>query len=140
MSPPSSPLKSLIYGRKGLDRTEKDVAGAEEIDGAKTGLNPYHQHPSTPLRITISIFVHANESPLAGQEGTQLTLQLIRERIYKEAETNVALTSSPAPPPSPSSCAGAAFCTSASSSKRSAARASSSASGAQGRHDPRSGP
>ena len=46
---------------------------------------------------TISIFVHANDSPLAGKEGTKLTSQLIRERIYKEAETNVALTVLPGP-------------------------------------------
>ena len=41
--------------------------------------------------------MYANDAPLAGQEGTKLTSQLIRDRIYKEAETNVALTVLPGP-------------------------------------------
>lgn len=41
--------------------------------------------------------VYANDSPLAGLEGTKLTSQFIRERIYKEAETNVALMVLPGP-------------------------------------------
>ncbi|KAF5374138.1 hypothetical protein D9615_008881 [Tricholomella constricta] len=112
-----------IYGRKGLERVEKDVAGAGEIisiAGIKNGgINITLVHPEgwseggpKPLPVTaaaaaaqsspidpptISIFVHANDSPLAGQEGTKLTSQLIRERIYKEAETNVALTVLPGP-------------------------------------------
>lgn len=54
--------------------------------------------PTTPIDPpTISIFVHANDSPLAGKEGTKLTSQLIRDRIYKEAETNVALIVLPGP-------------------------------------------
>ncbi|GLB43088.1 putative elongation factor G C-terminus [Lyophyllum shimeji] len=103
-----------IYGRKGLERVEKDVAGAGEIisvAGIKNGgVNMTLVHPdgwseegpkplpSTPIDPpTISIFVHANDSPLAGQEGTKLTSQLIRDRIHKEAETNVALTVLPGP-------------------------------------------
>lgn len=43
------------------------------------------------------MFIFANDSPLAGKEGNKLTSQLIRERIYKEAETNVALTVLPGP-------------------------------------------
>lgn len=34
---------------------------------------------------------------MAGREGTKLTSQVIRDRIYKEAETNVALTVLPGP-------------------------------------------
>ncbi|KAG5651996.1 hypothetical protein H0H81_006648 [Sphagnurus paluster] len=103
-----------IYGRIGLERVEKDAAGAGEIvsiAGIKNGgINITLVHPdgwsaegpqplpTTPIDPpTISIFVHANDSPLAGQEGTKLTSQLIRERIYKEAETNVALTVLPGP-------------------------------------------
>lgn len=59
-------------------------------------LNPEFQ--TTPIDPpTISIHVHANDSPLAGREGTKLTSQVIRDRIYKEAETNVALTVLPGP-------------------------------------------
>ena len=39
----------------------------------------------------------ANDSPLAGKEGSKLTSQMIRDRIYKEAETNVALHVLPGP-------------------------------------------
>ncbi|KAJ3510630.1 hypothetical protein NLJ89_g4561 [Agrocybe chaxingu] len=104
-----------IYGRRGLERIEKDSAGAGEIvsiaAGVKInvagqgGVNLTLVHPdgwgsegpqalpTTPIDPpTISIVIHANDSPLAGKEGTKLTSQLIRDRIYKEAETNVALT------------------------------------------------
>ncbi|KIM34879.1 hypothetical protein M413DRAFT_450027 [Hebeloma cylindrosporum] len=107
-----------LFGRRGLDRVEKEVAGAGEIvsvAGIKCGLgggvNLTFVHPDgwgpegpKPLPVydpdrpaTISIHVHANDSPLAGREGVKLTSQVIRDRIYKEAETNVALTVLPGP-------------------------------------------
>jgi len=47
---------------------------------------------STPLDPpTISMFVSPNDSPFAGKEGNKLTAGMIKERLYKEAETNVAL-------------------------------------------------
>ncbi|KAJ2936338.1 hypothetical protein H1R20_g761, partial [Candolleomyces eurysporus] len=105
-----------IFGRRGLERTEKDAAGAGEIvsiAGIKMGsggVNVTLVHPegwgeegpvalpTTPIDPpTISVVVYPNDSPLAGQEGSKLTSQLIRDRIYKEAETNVALTVLPGP-------------------------------------------
>ncbi|KDR71900.1 hypothetical protein GALMADRAFT_253685 [Galerina marginata CBS 339.88] len=111
-----------IFGRRGLERVEKDTAGAGEIvsiagikcanngSGGGGGVNVTLVHPdgwgpegpqalpTTPIDPpTISIHVHANDSPLAGREGTKLTSQVIRDRIYKEAETNVALTVLPGP-------------------------------------------
>jgi predicted membrane GTPase involved in stress response len=105
-----------IFGRRGLDRTEKDAAGAGEIvsiAGIKMGsggINVTLVHPegwgeegptalpTTPIDPpTISVVVYPNDSPLAGQEGSRLTSQLIRDRIYEEAETNVALTVLPGP-------------------------------------------
>ncbi|PPQ74632.1 hypothetical protein CVT26_007441, partial [Gymnopilus dilepis] len=111
-----------IFGRRGLERVEKDVAGAGEIvsiagikcsnsgTGGGGGVNVTLVHPdgwgpegpqalpTTPIDPpTISIHVYANDSPLAGREGTKLTSQVIRDRIYKEAETNVALTVLPGP-------------------------------------------
>ncbi|RXW14478.1 hypothetical protein EST38_g11375 [Candolleomyces aberdarensis] len=105
-----------IFGRRGLERTEKDVAGAGEIvsiAGIKMGsggVNVTLVHPegwgeegpvalpTTPIDPpTISVVVYPNDSPLAGQEGSKLTSQLIRDRIHKEAETNVALTVLPGP-------------------------------------------
>ncbi|KAF9047454.1 GTP-binding protein TypA [Panaeolus papilionaceus] len=107
-----------LYGRRGLERLEKDTAGAGEIvsiagikcntNGVGVNLTLVHPDgwgkegpaplPTTPIDPpTISIHVHANDSPLAGKEGTKLTSQLIRDRIYKEAETNVALNVLPGP-------------------------------------------
>ncbi|KAG6901316.1 hypothetical protein C0995_013676 [Termitomyces sp. Mi166 len=103
-----------IFARKGLERIEKDRAGAGEIVSVagirNGGINVTLVHaegwgeegpqplPTTPIDPpTISILVHANDSPLAGQEGTKLTSQMIRDRIYKEAETNVALSVLPGP-------------------------------------------
>lgn len=37
------------------------------------------------------MFVSPNDSPFAGKEGTKLTAAVIKERLFKEAETNVAL-------------------------------------------------
>ncbi|TFK37816.1 P-loop containing nucleoside triphosphate hydrolase protein [Crucibulum laeve] len=103
-----------IFGRRGLERVERGEAGAGEIvsvAGIKGGgVNVTLVHPegwgeagpqplpTTPIDPpTISIFIHANDSPMAGKEGSKLTSQLIRERIYKEAETNVALKILPGP-------------------------------------------
>ncbi|KNZ78755.1 GTP-binding protein TypA/BipA like protein [Termitomyces sp. J132] len=96
-----------IFARKGLERIEKDAAGVREIAsvaGVKNagvnvtlvqmewcGEKGQKSLPSTPIAPpTISIYVQANDSPLAGTSGTKLTSQLIHERIYKESETNVA--------------------------------------------------
>ncbi|MEN9781930.1 MAG: hypothetical protein RL208_80 [Pseudomonadota bacterium] len=49
--------------------------------------------PSTPIDPpTISIAISPNTSPLAGKEGSKVTSNLIKERLRKEAENNVAIT------------------------------------------------
>lgn len=40
---------------------------------------------------TIAMQMFVNDSPLAGEEGTKLTSQAIRDRLEQEIETNVAL-------------------------------------------------
>ncbi|KAF9261034.1 hypothetical protein L218DRAFT_906276 [Marasmius fiardii PR-910] len=106
-----------IFSRVGMERVERDVAGAGEIvsiagikmnkgggvnvslvavDGwGVEGPKPLETTPIDPP--TISMFVYPNDSPFAGKEGNKLTSQLIRDRIYKEAETNVALKVLPGP-------------------------------------------
>ncbi|KAF9003021.1 GTP-binding protein TypA [Cyathus striatus] len=103
-----------IFGRKGLEKIEKSEAGAGEIvsiAGIKNGgvnitlVSPDgwgeegpQPLPTTPIDPpTISILIHTNDSPLAGLDGNKLTSQMIRDRIYKEAETNVALKVLPGP-------------------------------------------
>ncbi len=52
--------------------------------------NPIKSSPIDPPTMAISITV--NSSPLAGNDGTKLTSNLIRERLLLEAESNVAIT------------------------------------------------
>ena len=49
--------------------------------------------PSTPIDPpTMAITLSVNDSPFAGTEGTKVTSRMIRERLFAEAETNVAIT------------------------------------------------
>ncbi|KAJ7457280.1 GTP-binding protein TypA [Mycena galericulata] len=105
-----------IYVRVGMERVEREEAGAGEIisvAGIKGGgvnvtlLSADEKTwpeggpqplPSTPIDPpTISVVVQANSSPLAGTEGTKLTSQMLKERIYREALTDVALSVLPGP-------------------------------------------
>ena len=48
--------------------------------------------PSTPIDPpTMAITISVNDSPLAGQEGTKVTSRMIRERLLREGEGNVAI-------------------------------------------------
>ena len=46
---------------------------------------------------TISVTFGINDSPLAGREGDKVQSRVIRERLYREAETNVAIRVSDTP-------------------------------------------
>jgi len=50
---------------------------------------PMAAQPIDPPTVTMSFIV--NDSPLAGTEGDKVTSRVIRDRLYKEAEGNVAL-------------------------------------------------
>jgi GTP-binding protein len=52
--------------------------------------NPVKSTPIDPPTMAITISV--NTSPLAGTEGTKVTSRMIRDRLFAEAETNVAIT------------------------------------------------
>ncbi|KAJ7474850.1 GTP-binding protein TypA [Mycena latifolia] len=105
-----------VYIRLGMERVEREVAGAGDIisiagikgGGVNVTLVSADEKtwpeggpkplPSTPIDPpTISVVVHANSSPLGGTEGTKLTSQIIKERIYREALTDVALSVLPGP-------------------------------------------
>ncbi len=48
--------------------------------------------PSTPIDPpTMAVTIGVNDSPLAGQEGSKVTSRMIRDRLFKEAEGNVAI-------------------------------------------------
>ena len=52
--------------------------------------SPIESTPVDPPTMAITIGV--NDSPLAGTEGTKLTSTVIKNRLFAEAETNVAIT------------------------------------------------
>lgn len=47
---------------------------------------------STPIDLpTMAITISVNDSPLAGTEGSKVTSRMIRDRLFSEAQTNVAI-------------------------------------------------
>ena len=63
--------------------TVADTICAPEVDGAL---------PAQPIDPpTISVTFGINDSPLAGQDGKKVQSRVIRERLMKEAESNVAI-------------------------------------------------
>jgi GTP-binding protein len=63
--------------------TVADTIGAMDAEGAL---------PSQPIDPpTIAITVSVNDSPLAGREGDKVQSRVIRERLLREAEANVAI-------------------------------------------------
>jgi len=92
-----------LIGFKGLDRIEIDeaeagdivaVAGFGTVDIGDTLCDPQHIEALDPLHIeepTLSVMMSVNDSPLAGTEGKHVTGNKIRERLFKEVETNIAM-------------------------------------------------
>ncbi|MBF0382455.1 MAG: translational GTPase TypA [Magnetococcales bacterium] len=92
-----------IFGFLGLDKVETPSATAGEIIAFtgidKLGISDTICHPECeePMDIltvdepTITMTFQVNNSPLAGKEGKFVTSRQIRERLYREAEHNVAL-------------------------------------------------
>ncbi len=94
---------SKILAFRGIERTAIDEAHAGDIV-AIAGLSKgtvadtfcdssvtqaLVAQPIDPPTVTMSFIV--NDSPLAGTEGDKVTSRVIRDRLYKEAEGNVAL-------------------------------------------------
>ena len=94
---------SKILAFRGLERQPIEEAQAGDIV-AIAGLSkgtvadtfcdpavtePLHAQPIDPPTVTMSFLV--NDSPLAGTEGDKVTSRVIRDRLLKEAEGNVAL-------------------------------------------------
>ena len=94
---------SKILAFRGLDRQPIDEAHAGDIvaiAGLQKGTvadtfsdpavtEPLAAQPIDPPTVTMSFLV--NDSPLAGTEGEKVTSRVIRERLLREAEGNVAL-------------------------------------------------
>ncbi len=70
------------------------IAGLEKFNVADTlcateVVEPLQAQPIDPPTLSMTFLV--NDSPLAGTEGDKVTSRVIRDRLYKEAEGNVAL-------------------------------------------------
>ncbi len=100
---------SKILAFRGIERTPIDVAEAGDIV-AVAGLptfnvadtlcapevtDPLHAQPIDPPTLSMTFLV--NDSPLAGTEGDKVQSRVIRERLFREAEGNVALRVAAAP-------------------------------------------
>jgi len=87
----------------GLERTEVDkaeageivaVAGIPDISIGETIADPEQPIALAPVAIdepTVQMTFSVNNSPFAGREGKFLTSRHLRERLFKELETNVSL-------------------------------------------------
>tara|TARA_Y100000389_G_C17470456_1_gene530022 strand:- start:6343 stop:8175 length:1833 start_codon:yes stop_codon:yes gene_type:complete len=71
------------------------IAGLEKASVSDTlcDMSVNEAIKSTPIDPpTMSITIAVNDSPLAGSEGSKVTSRMIRDRLYSEAETNVAIS------------------------------------------------
>jgi GTP-binding protein len=92
-----------ILAFRGLDRVPVDEAEAGDIVAlaglSKTTVADTICDPSVTEAIpaqpidppTITMTFSVNDSPLAGREGDKVTSRMIRDRLFREAEGNVAL-------------------------------------------------
>ncbi|OIO37000.1 MAG: GTP-binding protein TypA [Candidatus Omnitrophica bacterium CG1_02_46_14] len=92
-----------ILTYQGLDRVEVEsanageivaVAGFENIGIGETITDPNKPMPLPPLTIdepTVQMTFGVNTSPFAGREGKYVTSRVIRDRLFRELETNVSL-------------------------------------------------
>ena len=70
------------------------IAGLEKATVANTIADPSVSEPIAAQPIdppTLAMRFAVNDSPLAGREGDKVTSRLIRDRLFREAETNVAI-------------------------------------------------
>lgn len=93
-----------LWVTRGLERREIDtatagdivwIAGPEELTiGDTIASLDYDQRPLKPLEIeepTVSMFFLVNNGPMAGKEGSPVTVRLLKERLARELRTNLAL-------------------------------------------------
>ncbi|MFD2116243.1 translational GTPase TypA [Paenibacillus yanchengensis] len=92
-----------LYGFQGLKRIEISEAGAgdlvaiagiREINIGETIADPAHPEALPVFAIdepTLQMTFLVNNSPFAGREGKWITSRKLRERLFKELETDVAL-------------------------------------------------
>lgn len=92
-----------LYQFEGLKRVETEeaslgdlvcVAGIPDLNIGETVCSPEKIEALPFVKIdepTVSMMFMVNNSPFAGQEGKYVTSRNIRDRLFKEVETNVAM-------------------------------------------------
>lgn len=92
-----------LYQFEGLKRVEADsaklgdivaVSGITDLNIGETACDPEYPEALPFVKIdepTVSMLFMVNNSPFAGKEGKYVTSRNIRERLFKEVETNVAM-------------------------------------------------
>ena len=92
-----------LYQFEGLKRVETETAalgdivcisGIEDLNIGETACSPECVEALPFIKIdepTVSMLFMVNNSPFAGQEGKFVTSRNIRDRLFKEVETNVAM-------------------------------------------------
>jgi GTP-binding protein len=92
-----------LYAYQGLKRAEVDEAkagdivalmGLQDAEIGETIADKENPEALKGIKIdepTLSMVFYVNNSPFAGKEGEFVTSRHIRDRLFKEAETNVAL-------------------------------------------------
>lgn len=92
-----------LYQFEGLRRVEHETAalgdiiavtGIPELNIGETACDPDCVEPLPFVRIdepTISMVFMVNNSPFAGKEGKYVTSRNLRDRLFKEVETNVSM-------------------------------------------------
>ena len=94
---------SKLFVFDGLDKVETDqvgageiaaVAGLEEVNIGETLADPEKPEQLPVITVdepTLSMTIMINDSPFAGQEGEYVTSRKIKERLFRELNTNVSL-------------------------------------------------
>jgi len=94
---------SKLLAFQGLDRVPVEearagdivaIAGLEKATVANTIADPTVTEPIAAQPIdppTLAMRFSVNDSPLAGREGSKVTSRMIRDRLLREAESNVAI-------------------------------------------------
>ncbi|MDE2340512.1 MAG: translational GTPase TypA, partial [Alphaproteobacteria bacterium] len=94
---------SKLLAFRGLERVPVDevqagdivsIAGLTQATVANTIADPGVTVPLKALAVdppTLSMRFSVNDSPMAGREGSKVTSRLIRDRLLREAESNVAI-------------------------------------------------
>ena len=92
-----------VYTYNGLNRVETDetamgditaFVGIEDINIGETVADAEHPEALPAIKIdepTLSMMFSANNSPFAGREGDYVTSRHLRDRLFKEVETNVSM-------------------------------------------------